>query len=104
MVGTKLRFKLCDLVELFSGENATQCFNRLLEVLCAISTRDGVIREALSARKGLRLFLSGSNFSAPWALHDGEKGVSEVAPGVELVGANANSSIVLSFMTSRSGP
>jgi hypothetical protein len=89
-VGTKLRFKLCDLVELLSGESATQCFNRLLEFLCTLSTRDGVIREALSARKGLSLFLSAYGFSARRAFYDGEKGVSEIAPDVELVGANAD--------------
>jgi hypothetical protein len=92
-VGTKLRFKLCDFVELLSGEGATQRINRLFEGLCILGTRNRVIREALSARKGLSFFLSGYKFGARRTFRDGQKGVSEIAPGVKLVGANANNSL-----------
>jgi hypothetical protein len=87
-VGPKLRFKLCDFVELLSGEGATQCRNCFFEVFCTLSTRNGVVCEALSTRKGLSPLLGGWSFRARRAFPHGEKGVGEIAPGVELVRAN----------------
>ncbi len=89
---TESRLELGDLGELVGGELAAQGIDRFQEIFCALGASDGVVGETLGERERLRLLVGALRRSRRrrGTLHGCEQGVGEIAPGVELVGADAD--------------
>jgi hypothetical protein len=89
---TEFRLELGDLGELVRGELAAQGIDRFQQILRALGMGNGVVGETLGKCKGLRLVVGALRGSGRrrGTLRGCEQGVGEIAPGVELIGADAD--------------
>src|SRR5689334_3949104 len=91
MVSAEPRLQLRDLVELLRRQLCLERIDRFQQRLGALAAGDRVVGETFDESKGLWLSIAASRLPRrSWALHHALKGVGEVAPGVELIGADAD--------------
>ena len=84
------RFDLGNLGELLRRQFALQSFDRLGKVFSVPAALDGVVGKTLGAREGLALAVIVGRRLAPRRSHCRYQRVGEIAPGIELIGADAD--------------
>jgi len=93
MRAAEIRFSRCQLLELLGRQNAAQRVDRAHQRLGAAAAGDGILGHALGMgeRLGLRVGCTRSRTRrGRGRLHHREHRVGEVAPRIELIGADAN--------------